>query len=106
MVAADAVWVAGNTGLTAYRASNGALIYQSASFGVNRFVTPAEAGGQVFVPSHTTMRSFMMQLGLSQSSPAPSPPSRSTPIGQSSPTSVATRSPVTQSSPAPSPQPR
>ena len=106
MVAAGAVWVAGNTGLTAYRASNGALIYQSASFGVNRFVTPAEAGGQVFVPSHTTMRSFVMQLGLSQSSPAPSPPSRSTPIGQSSPTSVATRSPVTQTSPAPSPPPR
>jgi hypothetical protein len=58
IVAAGAVWVASNNGLTAFNATTGALIYQSASFGVNRFVTPAEAGGQVFVPSLTVVRSF------------------------------------------------
>jgi PQQ-like domain len=58
IVAAGAVWVASNSGLTAFNAATGALIYQSAGFGVNRFVTPAEAGGQVFVPSHTVVRSF------------------------------------------------
>jgi putative pyrroloquinoline-quinone binding quinoprotein len=58
IVAAGAVWVASNNGLTAYNSVTGALIYQSAGFGVNRFVTPAEAGGQVFVPSHTVIKSF------------------------------------------------
>src|SRR6266849_5367836 len=58
IVAAGAVWVASNSGLTAFNATTGALIYQSAGFGVNRFVTPAEAGGQVLVPSHTVVRSF------------------------------------------------
>jgi putative pyrroloquinoline-quinone binding quinoprotein len=58
IVAAGAVWAASNSGLTAYNATTGALIYQSASFGVNRFVTPSEAGGQVFVPSRNVIRSF------------------------------------------------
>jgi hypothetical protein len=58
IVAAGAVWVASNGGLSVFNATTGALIYQSASFGINRFVTPAEAGGQVFVPSHTVVRSF------------------------------------------------
>jgi hypothetical protein len=58
IVAAGAVWAASDNGLTAYNAMTGALIYQSASFGVNRFVTPSEAGGQVFVPSHNVIRSF------------------------------------------------
>jgi outer membrane protein assembly factor BamB len=58
IVAAGAVWAASDNGLTAYNAATGALIYQSGAFGVNRFVTPAEAGGQVFVPSHTVIRSF------------------------------------------------
>ncbi len=60
MVAAGAVWAASNNGLSAFNAATGALIYQSASFGVNRFVTPAEAGGSVYVPSNTVMRSFNM----------------------------------------------
>jgi hypothetical protein len=61
IVAAGAVWVAQDGGgLTAYNAATGGLIYQSAAFGINRFVTPAEAGGQVFVPSHTVIRSFNM----------------------------------------------
>ena len=58
IVAAGAVWVAGNNGLFAFNASSGAQIFQSAPFGVNRFVTPAEAGGQVLVPSHTVIKSF------------------------------------------------
>jgi PQQ-like domain len=58
IVAGGAVWAASNSGLTAYNATTGALIYQSASFGVNRFVTPSEAGGQLFVPSRTVIRSF------------------------------------------------
>jgi hypothetical protein len=58
IVAGGAVWVASNNGLAAFNATTGTLIYQSPSFGVNRFVTPAEAGGQVFVPSRTVIKSF------------------------------------------------
>ena len=103
IVAAGAVWVANDSGLFAYRASTGALIYHSAGFGVNRFVTPAEAGGQVFVPSLTVIRSFVMHVGASQSIPAPSPPARTTPVGQSSAQPPGSRSPASQSSPAPPP---
>ena len=61
IVAAGAVWVAANgAGLYAFNAATGAQIYHSAAFGINRFVTPAEAGGQVFVPSGTVIRSFSM----------------------------------------------
>ena len=60
IVAAGAVWAASNGGLSAFNAATGALIYQSASFGINRFVTPAEAGGSVYVPSRTVIRSFNM----------------------------------------------
>ncbi len=65
IVAAGAVWVADSSGLYAFNASTGAQIYHSASFGVNRFVTPAEAGGQVFVPSQRVIRSFNMNLSWS-----------------------------------------
>lgn len=58
IVAAGAVWAASNSGLYAFDANTGTQIYHSSSFGINRFVTPAEAGGQVFVPSHTVVRSF------------------------------------------------
>jgi centrosomal CEP192-like protein/putative pyrroloquinoline-quinone binding quinoprotein/putative pyrroloquinoline-quinone-binding quinoprotein len=64
IVAGGAVWVASNNnGLYAYNQSTGALIYHSSGFGVNRFVTPAEAGGQVFVPSNTVIRSFSFTSG-------------------------------------------
>jgi len=63
MVAAGAVWAASNNGLTAFNAATGTLIYQSAGFLVNRFVTPAEAGGSVYVPSRTVIRSFDMNFG-------------------------------------------
>ena len=59
IVAGGAVWVASDGGgLTAYDALTGALIYQSAGFGINRFSTPSEAGGQVFVASHNVVKSF------------------------------------------------
>jgi hypothetical protein len=63
IVAGGAVWaVANNGGLSAFDAASGAQVFQSASFGVNRFVTPAEAGGQVFVPSLNVIRSFTMSF--------------------------------------------
>ncbi len=65
IVAGGAVWVADvgtGTGLYAYNSVTGAQIFHSGSFGVNHFVTPAEAGGQVFVPSHTVIRSFNMSF--------------------------------------------
>ncbi len=59
IVAGGAVWVANNGGgLYAFNATTGAQIFHSSGFSINRFVTPSEAGGQVFVPSGTVMRSF------------------------------------------------
>ncbi len=61
IVAAGAVWVVNDGGgLYGFNASTGAQIYHSAGFGANRFVTPAEAGGAVYVPSRTVIRSFDM----------------------------------------------
>lgn len=61
IVAGGAVWAATNgAGLYAYNAATGAQLFHSGNFGVNRFVTPAEAGGQVFVPSNNVIRSFNM----------------------------------------------
>lgn len=63
IVAAGAVWAATNGGgLYAFNAATGAQIFHSANFGINRFSTPAEAGGQVFVASRTVIRSFDMQF--------------------------------------------
>jgi hypothetical protein len=63
IVAGGAVWVANNGGgLYAFNASTGAQLFHSAGFAVHRFVTPAEAGGQVFVPSNNVIRSFTMQF--------------------------------------------
>lgn len=104
IVAAGAVWVANNGGgLTAYNAATGALVYQSAGFGIERFVTPSEAGGEVFVPSINVVRQFVMGFSVSQTSPPPPPPPRSTPIAQTGMLPSPTRQPVTQSSPAPTP---
>jgi hypothetical protein len=61
IVAGGAVWVTNDGGgLYAFSASTGVLLFHSAGFGVNHFATPAEAGGQVFVPSHGVIRSFNM----------------------------------------------
>jgi outer membrane protein assembly factor BamB len=66
IVAGGAVWAATNGGgLYAFNAATGALLFHSANFGINRFVTPAEAGGQVFVPSSTVIRSFNMVFACS-----------------------------------------
>jgi putative pyrroloquinoline-quinone binding quinoprotein len=62
IVAGGAVWVVNSSGLYAFNAQTGAQMFHSASFGVHRFVTPAEAGGQVFVPSNTVIRSFSMNF--------------------------------------------
>jgi outer membrane protein assembly factor BamB len=102
IVAAGAVWVADNGGgLYAYRADTGALIYHSASFGIERFVTLAEAGGQVFVPSVNVIRSFVMGFGVLQSASAPPAPPR--PIVQTGAGAQPGRLPVSQSGAAPRP---
>lgn len=103
IVAGGAVWVASNNGLYAYRASTGALIYQSASFGINRFVTLAEAGGQVFVPSGNVIRQFVMSFGVSQSGTPPAPPGRPTPVVQAVAPPPVSRPPVVQSTATPPP---
>ena len=63
IVAGGAVWAVDNGGgLSAFNAATGAPVFQSAGFGANRFVTPAEAGGSVYVPSLTVIRSFNMNF--------------------------------------------
>ncbi len=104
IVAGGAVWVATDGGgLYAFRANTGALLFQSAGFGIDRFVTPAEAGGQVFVPSLNVIREFDMIFGAAQSGPVPPPPTHSTPINQEGAPAPPSRLPVTQSTPAPPP---
>jgi polyvinyl alcohol dehydrogenase (cytochrome) len=105
IVAAGAVWVASNSGLFAYGAATGALIYHSATFGINRFVTPAEAGCKVFVPSHTVIRSFVMHFASGPSCPAPSVP-RPAAHPQSVAPTPTSRAPANQSLPGPTPPPR
>ena len=89
-------------GLFAFRALSGAPFYQSASFGINRFVTLAEAGGQLFVPSHTVIRSFNLLTGTSQSVPG-TPPSRPTGPFQVPTATPNGRQAVPQSTPVPPP---
>src|SRR5438309_595489 len=63
IVAGGAVWAVDNGGgLSAFIAATGAPVFQSAGFGANRFATPAEAGGSVYVPSLTVIRSFNMNF--------------------------------------------
>ncbi|HVC78573.1 MAG TPA: PQQ-binding-like beta-propeller repeat protein [Candidatus Micrarchaeaceae archaeon] len=70
IVAAGAVWVASDGGgLSAFKAGDGTLIYQSAGFGINRFVTPAEAGCRVIVPSLEVIRTFVMHFAPGISCP-------------------------------------
>ena len=65
IIAGGAVWVASNGGgLFAFNATTGAQIFHSTGFGINRFVTPAEAGNQVFVPSGNVIRSFTFAAGI------------------------------------------
>jgi len=103
IVAGGAVWAADNAGLYAFNTATGAQVFHSASFGINRFVTPAEAGCRVIVPSDQVIRTFVMHFAAGLSCPVPSSPSRSTPVTQTSPIASAPRSPVSTSSPLPTP---
>ncbi|HEV3258005.1 MAG TPA: PQQ-binding-like beta-propeller repeat protein, partial [Gemmataceae bacterium] len=104
IVAGGAVWVADNGGgLYAYRANNGTQLFHSAGFGINRFVTAAEAGGQVFVPSGTVIRSFVMHFGVNQVSGVPAPPARPVPAGQNAAPAPPSRQPLRQAPPQPPP---
>jgi outer membrane protein assembly factor BamB len=59
IVAGGAVWVASDGGgLYAFDPATGLQLYHSSGFGIDRFVTPSEAGGQIFVPSVNVVRSF------------------------------------------------
>lgn len=62
IVAGGNVWAASNSGLYGFDAITGKQTYHSASFGINRFVSPAEAGGSIYVPSHNVIRSFNMSF--------------------------------------------
>jgi outer membrane protein assembly factor BamB len=64
IVAGGVVWAAtAGGGLYGYNATTGAQVFHSANFSINRFVSPAEAGGSIYVPSHTVVRSFDMSFG-------------------------------------------
>ena len=102
IVAAGLVWAAtSGGGLYAFRAGTGAQVFHSASFAVHRFVTPAEAGGQVFVPAGSVIKQFVMLFGASQSSPAPVPARQ--PVLPAPGPAAPSRPPVNQSTPAPTP---
>ena len=84
IVAGGAVWAVSTTGagLYGFNATNGAQIFHSANFGANRFSTPSEAGGQIFVGSGTVVRSFNMNFtscaSVTASAAPPSPSSAGT----------------------------
>jgi hypothetical protein len=62
-------------GLSAFDAATGAPTFQSAPFNVHHFVTLAEAGGAVFVPSLDVIRSFRLYTGINPVIPGgPVPP--------------------------------
>lgn len=64
IVAGGAVWAIdiGGGGLYAFDKGTGAQLFHSGAFPVQHFVTPSEAGGQVFVPSNDVIRSFNMSF--------------------------------------------
>jgi outer membrane protein assembly factor BamB len=102
IVAGGVVWAASNgNGLYGFKADTGAQVFQIGNFGINRFVTLAAAGGQIFVPSADVIRSFVLGTGASQSTPAPVPPRP--PVAQTPGPAAPARPPVNQSTPAPPP---
>ena len=70
IVAGGVVWAIdiGGSGLYGFNAATGAVVFQSAGFGVNHFVTPSEAGGRLFVPAGTRIRTFVTQSASSAES--------------------------------------
>ncbi|HEY1456314.1 MAG TPA: PQQ-binding-like beta-propeller repeat protein [Candidatus Dormibacteraeota bacterium] len=76
IVAGGAVWAVsqGGGGLYGFDAATGAQIYNSAGFSANRFSTPSEAGGQIFVGAGNAIKSFNMVTGCSSATLSASPP--------------------------------
>jgi hypothetical protein len=102
IVVGGVVWAATNGGgLYGFKADTGTQLFQIGNFAINRFVTIAAAGGQIFVPSQDVIRSFVLGSGASQSTPAPVPPRP--PVAQTPGPAAPARPPVTQSTPAPPP---
>ncbi|HLQ62109.1 MAG TPA: PQQ-binding-like beta-propeller repeat protein, partial [Candidatus Acidoferrales bacterium] len=106
IVAGGVVWAIdiNGSGLWGWDANTGAKFFQSAtSFGVNHFVTPSEAGSQLFVPAGTMIRSFVMHTGAPQVPPVAPVPRAS--AGQVGAPPAPGRPPAPQVSPIP-PLPR
>jgi outer membrane protein assembly factor BamB len=102
IVAGGLVWAASDgNGMYAFRADNGTQVFKSANFGINRFSTPAEAGGEIYVASHFFIRQFVMTFGIAQSGAVPAPPRDS--VLPAPPPAAPTRQGVNQSSPMPAP---
>ena len=76
IVAGGIVWAVdtNGSGLTGFDAATGASVFQSGAFGVHRFSTPSEAGGQVFVASDLVVRSFNLVNGCSSVTLSAAPP--------------------------------
>jgi outer membrane protein assembly factor BamB len=75
IIAGGAVWAVSTSGagLYGFDTSTGAQIYHSASFSANRFSTPSEAGGQIFVGAGTQVKSFNMLSGCTSVSLSAAP---------------------------------
>jgi hypothetical protein len=78
IVAGGAVWAVstGGGGLYGFDATTGAQIYHSAGFTSNRFSTPSEAGGQIFVGAGNQVRSFNMVTNCSSVTLTAAPPNQ------------------------------
>ncbi len=77
IIAGGVAWAVSTSGggLYGFDAATGAQIYHSAGFSSNRFSTPSEAGGQIFVGAGTQVKSFNMLTGCSAVSLNAAPPS-------------------------------
>ena len=75
IVVGGVVWAIdiGGSGLYGYDALTGAQMFHSAAFGVDHFVTPSEAGGQIFVPAGTRVREFDAVFGCKSVTTSASP---------------------------------
>ncbi len=80
IIAGGVVWAVSTSGagLYGFNATTGAQVYHSAGFSSNRFSTPSEAGGQIFVGAGTQVKSFNMLTGCSAVSLSAAPPMSTT----------------------------
>ena len=80
IVAGGIVWAVdiNGGGLSGFDAATGAAVFQSAAFGVARFTTPSEAGGQIFVAADNVVRSFNMGNACTGLTSAAAPPTTAT----------------------------